>query len=58
MDKCLESISFKITPTIKHEWDQLSEEQKKKAKTLVMDTLTRYLHAILHYDAAHYFGGE
>lgn len=56
MDKCTEVLSLKVTPTIKEEYEALSEKEKKQAKQLILDKLTRYLWAVNHYDHSYYFG--
>lgn len=57
-DKCEEVLSLKVSETIKKEYQELSDRDKKEAKKIMLDNLARFLWAKNHYERDFYFGGD
>ena len=55
-EKCEEILSIKVTETIKKEYQELSEKDKKNAKRLMLDSLCQFLWSKNHYEPEFYFG--
>ena len=44
LDKCSETISIKVTPSLKALYDDLSQEQKKHTKMQLIEVIERNIH--------------
>lgn len=57
-DKCTETISIKVTPSLKALYDNLTQEQKKHTKTQIIEVIEQNIHSSRFRKGMYYLGTD